>query len=305
MRRQFRSDLEKLNAYFEAAEQISTGIYLAQSIDNYIDVHGNDDRIRELGKATIIYSILKAEQSSRLFVDPFSAPKSLDLRALGDTWYIEFARILMDGRSIDEVENIFEDISIVCFNYDRCIQHFLTFAISSLYSLTARESEVLVEKLRIFRRYGSIGTLRTTENPKGTAFGKDPESIGVFERAKSIKTYTEQVAHDGTLDEIHAAVRQAHTIVFLGFGFNPQNLELLTPPHRATDLNRVFATATGFSSADAMTISERIRVTLGLQGKSENSRLPTGAIRADDPIAVRNKLKCADLFQEYRLSLAR
>ena len=43
-----------------------------------------------------------------------------------DTWYSAFAQILFQDVPHSQVNGVFDGISIVCFNYDRCIEHYLT-----------------------------------------------------------------------------------------------------------------------------------------------------------------------------------
>lgn len=58
---------DKLNERIKAVRRIHDGIYLASSIDNFIDMHSHDPHIAEMGKLQIAFSISNAERNSSLF----------------------------------------------------------------------------------------------------------------------------------------------------------------------------------------------------------------------------------------------
>ena len=88
---------------------------------------------------------------------------------------------------------------------------------------------------------------------------------------------------------------ETSTIVFLGFGFHPQNMEILTPK-TGNSVERVYATAMGISNVDKVVIEDRIRSVLH---KPRNSLASSNL-----DIQVRNELSCVDLFSEYQRTLA-
>ena len=66
--------------YREAAGIIADGITLANSIDDFLNIHSNNPHVIELGKAGIIRVILKAEEDSSLRIDPSIFTTSWTLR---------------------------------------------------------------------------------------------------------------------------------------------------------------------------------------------------------------------------------
>ncbi|MBT3769822.1 MAG: hypothetical protein HN578_20620 [Rhodospirillales bacterium] len=138
---------EDPNVYLETANGVSSGIILAESIDNFIDIHQADAKTKLIGKTAIAHSILEAERNSKFFVDwetynRFEPP--ISMRNLGESWFVLFATLIARRIPKDEVAHIFQNISIICFNYDRCIEQFLTFAISAIYSLEMKEAWEIV-----------------------------------------------------------------------------------------------------------------------------------------------------------------
>jgi hypothetical protein len=91
------------------------------------------------------------------------------------------------------------------------------------------------------------------------------------------------------ISQIRAEVHRAECIVFLGFAFHNQNLQLLRPSEPLSP-RPIFATASGMSDSDVEVVSH----SLGLFLKAGKP----GAIRLE------NKLECAGLFDYYAKSLS-
>ena len=113
---------------------------------------------------------------------------------------------------------------IVCFNYDRCIEHYLTCELMRAYTIERKEAAELVKRLRIWHPYGTIAPLDTQEL-NGIAYG-DNEAIGgrSFQLAARTQTFTEKNQDGVMIEAIRERIRAAETVVFLGFGYYPQNL---------------------------------------------------------------------------------
>jgi hypothetical protein len=60
---------QDVNLYSEAGRKIYSGLPLANSIDDFLDMHRDDKFIQACGKLAIVQSILEAERSSKLFFD--------------------------------------------------------------------------------------------------------------------------------------------------------------------------------------------------------------------------------------------
>jgi hypothetical protein len=113
--------------YFSSCLEISKGLPLSNSIDEYMDSRKDDKRIQACGKIAIVASILTEEHKSKLHNDPFGKNNRpiFDSGSLDDTWYIKFFRMLSSGVDQNHVQSIFNNVSFVVFNYDRCIEFFL------------------------------------------------------------------------------------------------------------------------------------------------------------------------------------
>lgn len=209
---------------------IADGIYMAESIDNYIERHQDNPFVAEMGKFVIAYFLLKAEAASRLKLHG-DGDRPLDLPSFGDTWLDPFTRTLISGLGKGDVDQIGSEIAIVCFNYDRCIERYLQDAISRAFHLDPSHADRIVRNIRILRPYGSLG--RLPPQPRGSGdglvpFGARPETVDLPSVARRLRTYTEQIDDATLIADVQNTVREAKQLVFLGFGFHQQNIKLLT-----------------------------------------------------------------------------
>lgn len=149
------------NQRLAVLREISDRIFMSSSIDNFIDKHSNEEHLAEMGKLQIAIAIAEAERKSKLFFD-VNKPDPLDLKKLGSTWIDSFARILMEKVSKEEISNIGENVSIICFNYDRCIEYYLIEAICQAYiGVEYAQAHEIVFRMNIIHPYGTLGGLPT------------------------------------------------------------------------------------------------------------------------------------------------
>ncbi len=278
--RRYINSTSSTNAEFGLAQttarQIHDGIHTAVSIDAFIHRHRQSDLLGRLGKVLIAMEVLKAEgQSSmsntnwRHFVsDPDSiilqGKKKPSLINPDYTWIGHFFRTLCDG--IENPEDIGKNVTIICFNYDRCIEHYLLENLSDAYLISREEAQRIVEtKIKIIHPYGSLGQIGLSENDVRNGrltFGqKIDATLDIGSLSKDIRTYTEQAHDSEQVREIHEAIALCKNLVFLGFGFNNQNLNLLRVRSTRRDIEtnkNVYATGFGLYKQIEHTLQRRI-----------------------------------------------
>ncbi len=281
------NDNDTTNRYLEAARRISDGILLTDSIDRYLHIHSNDEQANFCGKTAIVRAILEAELNSTLYYSNADNPPMIDFPRLQDTWLKGFVSHLVDGRQKEDIENVFKDIAIVCFNYDRCIEHYLIHALQPIYSITPEEAATLVSTLEIYHPYGTVGDLHTPINQQGVTFGGQLHTERLIEVSQNIRTYTEQIADDGVLAAVKRTITEAKVIVFLGFAYHAQNMDLLMPKDKGP-VSAIFGTGFGISDHGRTEIESRV--------SNLSNRKPT-------TIQINNKLKCGPFLQYFQLSL--
>jgi hypothetical protein len=272
-----------MGLYQQAAWIIRDGIILARSIDDFLSIHEQNLHVKEYGKAAIVKAVMKAERASKLFVDRRTRRDSLDFRNVADTWFVKFIRMLGPGSSPG---SLFDRVGFVVFNYDRCVEQFLSHAPRALFNLSEAVSKQVFSTARILHPYGYLGAL--TDVP----FGSD--DVFSVPLASQIRTYAERV-QEGTvgteLTAIREMIRGADTLVFLGFGFHDENMDLLFPPGITTEARRVFATARGSSASDCAYVLDRI------------ARAAPIAANTHHGIQIRSDLTCTHLFDEYQKTM--
>jgi len=114
-------------------------------------------------------------------------------------------------------------------------------------------------------------------------------SVRFLNRFRRVKTTTESTdSGDDEIADLRHAVNAADRLVFLGFAYHRQNMQLLWPQNAPRRENgRVFGTSKGFSDSDALLIANEIASLSGVAG----------------PVILRD-LTCNDLFHEYSRSLS-
>lgn len=280
-----------INPYLHASWMIRDAMPQAASIDNFIDAHRDNAKIAECGKLAIARCILEAEAHSLMLVDRSNIYNKLDFQILEATWYNHFFRLLVENCQLKDIQKRLSHVTIITFNYDRCIENYLHEALKNYYGIEAQQATELLSNLRIFHPYGSLGPLPWTSNPHAVGFGIVPSPKQLVAIARELKTFTEGTDETHSeIVEIRSTLRAADRVAFLGFAFNRQNLDLLygqsKSPMRATP---VFGTARGLSESDVEIIS---------------GELSTMAIYLPQGIRLRRDLTCAQLLQEYGRSLA-
>lgn len=213
-----------------------------------------------MGKLLIAYFILKAERESRLA--PSDEP--LGLQGLRDTWLVPFVKKLFDGVRLDTVGSIFDGITVVSFNYDRCVERFLEDALVQGFHLDQATAHVIVEKFDIIHPYGSLGTLAGGAE-HGLPFGARPELGTIWMAAEKLRTFTERVEADSpVLSRIRGAMLNGTQIAYLGFSYLPQNMELLTTQVPSEHPKQILGTGFGVSRQELQSVARACGTAAGL-----------------------------------------
>jgi hypothetical protein len=303
--KQQSKDTDDLNRYIGACRRIRGGVVLARSIDNYIDSHRDDHDVMHFGKLAIVDAILTAERKSNLWIDFRDAHYHFDMQKLGNTWYCEFASILCDGVSKNQLGGLFEKLSVISFNYDRCLQQALSLYICTLYHLSFQDSRDIVSKIRIIYPYGSIGPFPDSKNGDAIDYGIDIDKSLLFGLSKRIRTYSEQALDRDLFISMKSEFAKAETVIFLGCAYHPQNVRILSAQvNSIASINKkILGTAVGLSLDGVSRTTERlIETILSLPNGHNNyeSLIPTFLGKY---IKLHSELSCSALIKYYRQSL--
>ncbi|ASW08560.1 hypothetical protein [Rhizobium sp. 11515TR] len=297
----------------KAARDIHEGIHTAVSIDAFIHRFPSDPYISQIGKMLIALEIAKAERDSSMWPDNWNRlaedarmkllnQHQAELINPDDTWIGSFFRILCDG--VSDPTKLGENIIIICFNYDRCIEYYLRRQIAAAYRIPLGDAHEIVMKMNIIHPYGTLGGLTLNDSGYGDgllSFGaKMDQNIRLEEIAKNIRTYTEQTHDINRTMKIHNAIGNSNVLVFLGFGFNNQNLDLLRVKAFPEDYNlnarNVYTTGMGIERQVSNTLKRRI-ANIFENYVAEGSLWP-------DRIYIEHNETCAKLFGIHNMNLS-
>lgn len=227
-----QQDRETLNAYSRAGNSLAAAILSSISIDDALFQLSETPEAVILGKVAIVRAILSAERNSSLALSANN--RLLDENSGRDGWIEQFFSMAIADVKRSDFHLAFKNVTFINFNYDRCIEHYLFWSLLRL-GVSEPDAWSIVDGLNMIRPYGSIGPI----NQSAAGFVPYGGSADAFKAKDRIRTYTESEAlHDG--DELEKAMSEAKLIVFLGFGFHPQNMKLLELTERTG--RRVMAT---------------------------------------------------------------
>jgi hypothetical protein len=263
---------------------IRDGIRLSQSIDDFLDLHRTNEVVQTYGKAAIVKSILEAEANCKLFYSQVTGRESFDPNRFADTWYVKLMHMLGRGVQKENVRRIFENVSFIIFNYDRCLQFFLANALQKLYGIDAGEASSIISNLTIIHPYGSVADR--------VPFGATDQDY--LSLAAAIKTYTEQIGDASMANQLRAEVARAACIVFLGFAYHSQNM-LILKPEQGISIRFVYGTAYKMSKADVDVVTHQLA---DFFSPEADPKLRFTRIKLE------NELKSTDLFDYYAKSLS-
>jgi hypothetical protein len=313
LKRICRDNAEQI-ACLNAAKIIHQGIHTAVSIDAFIDRFSGNEKIAQVGKMLIALEIAKAEAECSMSEKYWSlfekypniARQNKSQKQLtnpDDTWIGSFFRILCDG--ISDPNELGKNISIICFNYDRCIEHYLKTQIAAAYNITATQAHRIVkDNFNIIHPYGTLGDLpiREFDTTEGVlAFGAELDGMFDLEKvSRSIRTYTEQQHEKQTLARMHQAVANCQILTFLGFGFNNQNLDLLRVAHLDGNdrlgRRQIYSSGLGIARQVETTLKRRILHLIWENGHRTNGHDTRTHIEFDQ--------SCTELFKTHNMNFS-
>lgn len=229
----------------------------AESIDNFLHTHSADAAVVALGKLAIAACILDAEQNSGL-LPPKMDGYHLSLAPSKETWLSRFATMALTGILAEEAASAFENVTIVTFNYDRCIEYYLVGHLSAYLNIHERAAQEIVDSINIIHVYGKVGKLPwQSGSAQEITFGRQPSSDLLNTVSREIRTFTERLEEDDTQRRIETALCEADLIVTSGFSFGTSNWEFLQN-NTGGEPKTVIAGVMGISAPNQGKIRERL-----------------------------------------------
>ncbi len=211
------------------------------SIDNFLDQHKDQPEVVAAAKIVVAYVLADAEKNSKLRGREDKADLIMQNRSY---FMFPLLNIAVRGHQAENIRKSLENLTFVIFNYDRCVERYLRAWLLFRFGPKAIEN-ILQEKF--VHVYGSLGNYFDPEvhNPfeyEGRLAFQNPH-FELPPYVDRLKVFTEQEDSE-TREKINAVVDEAKTLIFLGFGFEEQNMRFFDV---SGENKKVFATLYGLS----------------------------------------------------------
>jgi len=95
----------------------------------------------------IVRSILRAEKGSLLYLENIRRDSNIDYRILENTWFSPFIQLLTENCCKDDIEARLQSLTFIIFNYDRCTEHFMYYALQNFYRVSNTEAANLIKHI--------------------------------------------------------------------------------------------------------------------------------------------------------------
>lgn len=252
-----------INPHRLAAIQISRSMSLSSSIDEYIERHKDDTLKIQCAKLAIAKAILEAERGSSIYADPAKRQDPLDRAS--ESWLAYLLRDLTRGYAKSDLADSISKITIINFNYDRCVQHFAYHWLQRIYDLSEAEAANICKGLKIYHPYGSLGHLPHEAGSGSVPFGAEVSPQRLVEIAARIQTYSEAVGELTEPSFVGSDLATARRLVFLGFGFHSQNIQVLGAGGGKRTTLRCYASTAGIRAPRPEIIKSQIADAMQVQ----------------------------------------
>lgn len=252
-----------INPHRHAAVQISGSMRLSSSIDEYIERHKDDPLKVECAKLAIAKAILQAERASTIYADPQG--RNDPFEKASESWLAYMLRDLTRGLGKAGLEKAFDNLAIINFNYDRCVEHYAYHWFQRVYDLPEADSAEICSRMKIYHPYGSLGSLRYEGKRDTVPYGGEIKPHRLIEIAGRIQTYSEAVEDVAQPGFVHSDLMMAKQIVFLGFGFHSQNVQILGSAGRSSATLRCYATTDGIRAPRLEMIKSQMSTAMNVQ----------------------------------------
>lgn len=216
----FWRDLRECRIDDATIERFRDDLYLSQkqSVDAFLE---HRPELMKVGKLAIARALIPFEQSHSLMAISRHPPKN----AQTSPWY----HYLFSHLACKPEDFRGNKLIILTYNYDRSIEEFLFRATKHSYDLADAEIKALLAPIRVIHLHGQLGVHPCYADDAGSARSYDvslrPETLKKC--ATQIQILHEEITGSTAYPQALGALRQAKRVCFLGFGFDPVNVQRL------------------------------------------------------------------------------
>jgi hypothetical protein len=237
--------LRKLNIVEDHFEAFRRELFYSgrSSVDAFLE---HRIEFLHIGKLAITLGLIPFEEESRLF----------DINYRENSWYeYLFAKLNAKFEVFDQ-----NRLSVITFNYDRSLEHYLFKTLKSSYGKSDEECAEKLGKLPIIHVHGRLGALPWQGEGGRPYLNRadvlKPEVIRSI--SEQITVISEKEDTSPIFDEVFNIMMNAERIYFLGFGYYEVNLRRLKI--NILKNKQLFGTSYGLGLADIKTINDKWRI---------------------------------------------
>ncbi len=237
--------LQRFRNVFSESERISIDALLAS-----LPLNEQNQRLTTIAKRGMAAALLLCENERRPTGDWYR-------------WLLEF--ILRNGRDFPGSR-----LSVITFNYDRSLEQFLWKAFLRSFDLEPVRATEMLNRIEIVHAYGSLGPLTLHEH-------NDPVDYGDVSHAARSGNLLCPVAPRTPVqstNQIRKIFAESKRLIFLGFGFWPENIDLLfgsnyqgrhyqEESYEIENERRIFASRFKLSASVVDEVNDRIGTVIG------------------------------------------
>lgn len=144
-----------------------------------------------------------------------------------DDWYsLLWNKLRFGAHTIEDFKE--NKLNVITFNYDRSLEHYLTTSIQHSYNISYEEAiDVLNDAISIIHVYGKLGDLDRRNKQSFRPYAPQWTAIYADAAVQSLRIIPESRNDDLVFDECKKLYDKSSICFFLGFGFDPLNIERL------------------------------------------------------------------------------
>jgi hypothetical protein len=211
-----------------------------QSVDQFLALNPS---FSDIGRMAIATAILGYENRPRF---------NMEVEDSFQDWYSFLYKRMTEGFSSKESWKEFKknNISFVTFNYDRSLEHF-TYT-SFIHSFWEIKDAILLHNYTEYIPFPFVHVYGQIDNPVWKGGSKYAEGYDDYQRIDTLKDNIRIIGDrvKGLKEDIAALFNKATRIFFLGFGYAPENMEVLGLPKSIQDGQEIYGTAKGYTKKE-------------------------------------------------------
>jgi len=271
--------------YQSSFRAFAGGLHGQPSIDQYLNFHVENKQFETIGKIAIAQIIMEHERASI-----FRQDMTQDgVRSISGTWILNLIHLMLSGVAKDSIESAFNNVSFICFNYDRCIEAAFYLILIHTVGLSAADAAKALQHLKIWHPYGSVG--QAIDSPMGGFRRGYIDANELLQASRGIRTFAEGMHDESERAAIVGEIESAKQLVFLGFSYGTDNMSLLTINDTSL-ADVVLANTYGLSASNASSARESCCSTLNWPITHFKDRVFRTPANANDVIAMYGPALC-------------